>query len=138
MAREYADMWHVQYPYMETQLGKENVLYVKYEDLLDARRQSDVLLEMIHFIGLETSDEQLSCGIAITDGLSHRSHRSHLKADIRKETVYSDDILIQRMWSKFGEYAAKKGYHHMPRTDAAEHYHDKYSDASRRPRHGHG
>ena len=61
LAAAYHEMWQKHYTTLESQLPRQNVLYVKYEDLKDKSKRVNAMHGVTQFLGIDASPEQLEC-----------------------------------------------------------------------------
>jgi hypothetical protein len=67
----YSDMWQTQYAELLRVFPEKDVLFLRYEDLVDDRRKYSALRLLIEFLGFPpASSERLACAFALTE--SHK------------------------------------------------------------------
>lgn len=103
-------MWTKQYLLLESELPTENILYVKYEDLINKTTRIEALRSIMSFTGFpETTTERIACAFDLAN--SKHAKRSVDKTMVTKKELYStNQDLVCKMWATFGDYAGLHGY----------------------------
>ena len=71
MAKLYSDMWRTQYSELLRVFPEKDVLFLRYEDLVDETRKYSALRLLIEFLGFPPIGvERLACAFALTE--SHK------------------------------------------------------------------
>ena len=60
-------MWHIEYMGIERSYRKEDILYVRYEDLKNQTRRFYVMKQIADFIGVKVSDDRLQCSFKLAE-----------------------------------------------------------------------
>lgn len=107
MAYKYWEMWQMQYTAIERELPRENVLYIKYEDLKDKDTRVNAMHDVARFLGVDSSPEQLECSFILAENPG--AHRKLDKDSMTKKVAYTKPVAC-RMWNLFGTYATRVGY----------------------------
>jgi hypothetical protein len=107
MASKYHEMWRAHYGAIEKQLPRENVLYLKYEDLKDKSKRVNALAGLTRFLGVESSPEHLECAFVLAENPG--AHRKTNAESMTKKVAYTKPVAC-RMWNLFGKAATRVGY----------------------------
>jgi len=108
MSNSYHKMWSVQYAGIEAAFEKQNILYIRYEDLKDKSKRVETLAKVARFLHVDASDERLECSFLLSE--STKAHRSiDPKVEMIKEVAFTKE-LVCRMWALFGTYASRHNY----------------------------
>ena len=68
LANRYLEMWSKQYELLEKSLPRENILYVKYEDLTNKNKRIGALKSIMTFIGFpDITEERIACAFALAN-----------------------------------------------------------------------
>ena len=51
LSHKYYEMWHIEYMSIEKSFAKQDILYVRYEDLKNASRRFYVVKQIVDFLG---------------------------------------------------------------------------------------
>ena len=83
------------------QLPRENVLYVKYEDLKDKTKRVNAMHGVTQFLGIDASPEQLECSFILAENPG-----AHRKVDDDSMTVDDDTRMpaVRRRQVSVGPY----------------------------------
>lgn len=87
----------------------DNYLYIKYEDLKNKNGINvDTMKKVTDFLGVPATEEKLACAFVLAENPD--AHRTiDKKTMMTKEDAYTKELTC-RMWSLFGEFAARHGY----------------------------
>jgi len=108
MSNSYHQMWSVQYAGIEASFKKENILYIRYEDLKEKSTRVSTLAKVAKFLHVDANDEKLECAFLLSE--STKAHRSINPAlEMTKEVAFTKE-LVCRMWALFGTYASRHNY----------------------------
>lgn len=107
MAYRYWEMWKLHYTAIETQLPRENVLYIKYEDLKNKEKRVNALYDVANFLGIDASAEQLNCAFILAENPG--AHRKLDEDSMTKQVAYTKPVAC-RMWNLYGNFANRVGY----------------------------
>jgi len=126
MSNEYYAMWKDHYVGIEQTYAKEDILYIRYEDLKDRDKRikvsTDSLITLSHAYSLNNkalekitkfldisvaNTERLECAFILAE--SPQAHRRIDDSAMTKEIAYIEPLAC-RMWSLFGDFAMKHDY----------------------------
>lgn len=101
-------MWKQQYMGIEKKFNKNDILYIKYEDLKQKSTRVATLEKVVNFLGISASLEKLECAFILAE--STKAHRSiDPLVEMTKEVAYTKELSC-RMWSLFGKFAQLHNY----------------------------
>ena len=129
-------MWLQDYHTIDIELKVSDVLYLRYEDLVNSKRRFKVLQQTASFLNLTTSDDRLKCAFSLADDpVVHRpkatpdSEASVTSAG--KGRVQSVDLMTKdgaytrrivcKMWKIFGNVASGHSYSCWKDIDCSRH-----------------
>eukprot|EP01037_Dinobryon_pediforme_P047398 gene47398-61521_t len=94
---------------IERQLKPQDILYIRYEDLRNKKTRVEAMRKIAVFLRFpaDVPDERLECAFVLAD--NRQAHRSVDESMMTKDLAYRREIAC-RMWSLFGNYAAKHNY----------------------------
>lgn len=107
LAYKYWEMWQLQYTAIEQELPRENVLYIKYEDLKNKDTRVNAMHDVAKFLGVDSTPEQLDCAFILAENPG--AHRKLDKESMTKQIAYTKPVAC-RMWNLFGSFATRVGY----------------------------
>ena len=109
LSHQYNIMWAIHHTGIEKHFSKENILYIKYEDLKNKSTRVDTMQRVVDFLGIASpSREQLECSFLLAD--NRETHRLVDKSMVMSKMEAYTIPLVCRMWALFGKYAVKHGY----------------------------
>ena len=99
LANKYHEMWKEHYILIEKTLPRQNVLYVRYEDLKDPEKRVHALDKVAKFLGQPADVTKLHCAFVLAE--NPKAHRAtgyvytiHIYAYAYTRTLYYTHILI--------------------------------------------
>lgn len=109
LSHAYFDMWEIEHMGIERQLKPQDILYIRYEDLRNKKTRVEAMRKIAVFLRFpaDVPDERLECAFVLAD--NRQAHRSVDESMMTKDLAYRPEIAC-RMWSLFGNYAAKHNY----------------------------
>mmetsp|Transcript_21322 Transcript_21322/g.21451 ORF Transcript_21322/g.21451 Transcript_21322/m.21451 type:complete len:642 (-) Transcript_21322:178-2103(-) len=109
LAYLYNDMLRVQYATILRTFKSEDVIMVRFEDLLDKGRRTEEVVKLVQFLGIEKDMDRIHCAFTFSEhGKTHRS--SDASQVMTKQVAYTKELSCE-MWEIFGSLAILYGYH---------------------------
>eukprot|EP01038_Epipyxis_sp_PR26KG_P007781 gene7781-10570_t len=119
LSNSYYNMWHIHHMGIEKFFQRDDILYLKYEDLKNKETRIQTMKKVADFLRINSNNQQhknidferLECAFILAE--SKQAHRSidpnEKDSFMTKEIAYRQEIVC-RMWKLFGGYASKHGY----------------------------
>jgi hypothetical protein len=131
LSKAFDEIRNRDYDMIEAQYGSENVMYIRYEDLIDKNNRISELKKLVLFLGYDISEERLKCAfieaentefIRIVESVTilnpldwiqrepnRKSNNLEVYGELRVDSIYSNP-LVCHMWQIFNVSASRHGY----------------------------